>query len=214
MSISVLTTLKNKGKAALNRFARSTDGVAAVEFALLVPIISMLFIGAVEMSQAVTANRKVTQVGSAAGDLVARASDKIKDTDIVDIMKVGSYLLDPYPVTNLRVNISVIGTSTTSASQQKIFWTCAYNATAPNSVTCSCPKQATTVPNGLLAVNDYLVKADVTYGYKPPYFDMFMKKVNASAGGLYSMTETVYLKPRSAAPTLVNGGVTCDFSWS
>ena len=67
-----------------------TEGVAAVEFAIIVPIMAALFIGAVEMSQAVTANRRVTQVGSSTGDLVARADSNIKDSDVLDIMKVGS----------------------------------------------------------------------------------------------------------------------------
>ena len=45
-------------------FIKRTDGVAAVEFALIVPIMAVMFIGSVEMSQAITANRRVTMVAS------------------------------------------------------------------------------------------------------------------------------------------------------
>ncbi len=190
-----------------------TEGVAAVEFAIIVPIMAALFIGAVEMSQAVTANRRVTQVGSSTGDLVARADSNIKDSDVLDIMKVGSFLMAPYSVNSLKVDIRVVGSSPTDATATKVEWICSYDASSPSSVACSCPKTPYSIPAGLVGTGDYVVVANVTYGYKPTLFDVTMKKYYAGgSGGVYTMKETVYLKPRSLAPQLVIGNApACGF---
>ncbi len=185
-------------------FARRAEGIAAVEFALIVPLMATLFVGAVELSQAITANRRVTQVGSTTGDLVARATD-VSDSDVLDIMKVGSYLLSPYSTSGLKVDIRVIGSSAASATVTTLKWICSYNATNPNSVTCTCPNTAYTIPTGLVGTSDYVVISNVTYGYRPSLFDVFMRQAYGGAGGVYTMTEAVYLKPRSSVPQLTIG---------
>ena len=42
-----------------------------VEFAFIVPIMAVMFIGAVELSQAIIVDRRVTQIASSTADLVA-----------------------------------------------------------------------------------------------------------------------------------------------
>ena len=49
-------------------YRRGSRGVAAIEFAMIVPIMSAMFIGAVEVSQAITVDRRVTQVASSTAD--------------------------------------------------------------------------------------------------------------------------------------------------
>ena len=188
------------------RFTKQSEGIAAVEFALIAPIMATLFIGAVEMSQAITVNRRVTQIGSTTGDLVARADSNIADSSIADIMDVGSYLLAPFDATSLKVTISVVGSSATNPANTKLEWKCDYTGTLPNSVACTCPYTAITIPTGLVGTLDYVVIAKVSYGYKPNLFDMFMKSGFGGTNGVYTMTETVYLKPRSLVPQLSIGG--------
>jgi Flp pilus assembly protein TadG len=193
------------------RFIDRVEGVAAVEFALIVPIMAVLFLGAVEMSQAVTANRRVTQVGTTVGDIIARASSDIYDTNVLDIMKVGKYLLDPFNPTTLKVDVNLVGTSNTSDTDTKQKWTCSYDGANPSSINCSCPNQAGggtayTLPTGLVTKTDqFVIVANVQYGYKPPLFDNFMKSSygGAKSGGVYTMTETVYLKPRNNCPKVI-----------
>jgi Flp pilus assembly protein TadG len=194
----------------LKSFAHRAEGIAAVEFALIVPIMVVLFIGAVEMSQAITVNRRVTQVGSTAGDLVARASENISATDIADIMNVGSYLLSPYNPVPLKVDISVIASTASSATDTKQQWICTYNGSNPGTVACTCPKTAYALPaTGMVTTSDYVVVADVTYAYKPPLFDVFMK-ATWGGSGTYNMKEKVYLKPRSNCPQITKSdGTTC-----
>ena len=198
-------------------FIKRTDGVAAVEFALIIPIMSAMFIGSVEMSQAITANRRVTMVASTIGDLAARNDQNITDAQILDMMNVGTYLLEPYkaynaswPANVLSVSLSVIGSSAADATKTKLEWQCTYDASNATSVSCTCPFTDVVIPPNLVTKSDYVVIAKATYGYKPPFFDVFMKTgYGGESGGVYTFVDTVYSKPRATVPALTKGGVAC-----
>ena len=55
----------------LNRFARDRRGSAAVEFALIIPVVMLLYFGMAETTQALLANRRVSVIATAVGDLTA-----------------------------------------------------------------------------------------------------------------------------------------------
>jgi Flp pilus assembly protein TadG len=212
MSKSFLFRQRVRMKTILRQFARRNEGVAAVEFALIVPIMAVLFIGAVEMSQAVTVNRRVTQVGSTAGDLVARLSGDLDNSALSSIMKTSMYLIDPFPSNNLKIDVSLIMSSSSSATDTKTKWKCNFDsAVSATAVTCTCPDSAFTLPaTGMVTTSDSVVIANVSYGYKPKLFDFFMKSNNPSAGGVYTIAETVYLKPRNLTPRIKKAdGTSC-----
>lgn len=82
-----LSRLATRIGAAGKKCRRDRRGVAAIEFALIVPIMSAMFIGAVELSQVITVDRRVTQVASATADLVARAEKQISHTETATTTK-------------------------------------------------------------------------------------------------------------------------------
>ena len=55
----------------LRRLIGDERGVSAVEFALLLPLMLTLYLGAVEVSQGIGADRKVTLTARTIGDLVS-----------------------------------------------------------------------------------------------------------------------------------------------
>lgn len=179
------------------------DGVAAIEFALIVPIMAVMFIGAVELSQAITVDRRVTQVANSTADLVARAENKIAQSEITDIMKAGSYIVVPFSQNPLRITLRNVTSSPTDANTAKQSWTCNFNGTG-NTQVCTCTNITHTLPAGLVGTNDSVVISEATYDYKPLVFDYFMKKGGgASASGTYELKEIVYLKPRGQAAMLL-----------
>jgi Flp pilus assembly protein TadG len=180
----------------------SQEGVAAIEFAMIVPIMAVMFIGAVELSQAITVDRRVTQVASSSADLVARAEKQISQTEIGDIMRVGGYILRPYTQTPLQIVIRNVTSSPTNATIAKQSWSCTYLG-AGQSQTCACSSQSFTLPPNLVSTNDSVVIAEVTYSYQPLIFDYFMKQATGGSSGTYTLSETTYLKPRGQAAMLL-----------
>ena len=56
------------------RLARDQEGVSAVEFAMLLPLMLTLYLGGVEVSQGISIDRKVTLTARTVADLVAQVS--------------------------------------------------------------------------------------------------------------------------------------------
>lgn len=203
MSFLAISQLSARVCRLSRRWHDDTEGVAAVEFAMIVPIMAFMFIGAVELSQAITVDRRVTQVASSSGDLVARwqkpsdanALNGIAQSEIADIMRIGGYIVAPYDQTPLQIIIRSVVSSPTNASVAKQWWSCTFNGLG-STLTCACSSSSYTLPANLVSTNDSVIISETTYKYKPLVFDYFMKSMGGS-GGTYTLGETIYLKPRN-----------------
>jgi Flp pilus assembly protein TadG len=193
-----------------NAWSQNAEGVAAIEFALLAPMISLLFVGAVEMSQALTVDRRAQLIASATADLVARANATITSTEMTDIMRVGGYMMLPYSSTPLQTTVRNITSSTTSATTTKQSWYCSYNLSGTGATTCACNVTAYTLPTGLVNTNDSVVVTEVKYNYTPLIFDTIMKRTFTKTGAYYVLSKIAYAKPRSQAAMLQqSNGTSC-----
>jgi Flp pilus assembly protein TadG len=76
--------------------ATDQRGVAAMEFALLAPLMVMVYFGLSELTEGLMANRKTGHVASSIGDLTAQASTTTP-AQLGDIFNVGATLMTPFP---------------------------------------------------------------------------------------------------------------------
>ncbi len=163
----------------INKFRRSQKGVAAIEFALIIPVMLTTFFGVSEIANYILAARKVSNVASSAADLVAQ--DTVLNTDeINDIMGALNVILHPFDASNATIRItSVVADENTG--QTKVHWSDAVH-TAPRVVGAS-----VTIPN-ILANGQSVIMAEVTFRYQT-LFGQYM------TDGM-TVTDTFYLKPR------------------
>ena len=70
-------------------------GVAAIEFALVAPLLLCMYFVTMEVSQAIETNKKVSRVGSMVADLVTQQSTTSM-SELEAIMQIGQALLTPY----------------------------------------------------------------------------------------------------------------------
>jgi Flp pilus assembly protein TadG len=195
-------TSKSRLHNLLQRLTANAQGVAALEFAMIAPLMFTLFIGSVEFSQAITVDRRVTQIAGSTADLVARADKTIAQSEISDIMRVGSYILKPYSATPIRITLRNVTSSPANASQTKQSWTCSYNGTG-GTQTCACTNTSFPLPANMVTTNDSVVVAEVTYDYVPLVFNYVMKNTWGGSGASYRLSETIYMKPRSQRAMLL-----------
>jgi Flp pilus assembly protein TadG len=87
--------------------ADDARGVAAVEFALIVPILILLYFGVVELTQGVMAQQRTAHTSSTIGDLVAQSSS-ITAAEVDDIFSIGDTIMYPYPTTPLGMRVSSV----------------------------------------------------------------------------------------------------------
>ncbi len=97
--------------------------MAAVEFALILPMLIVLWIGGVEVTQALTMDRKVNNLASTVGDLVARWKS-LTYSDVDSIFDIAGGVLYPYAAGSAdmvltAVNVDDKGNATVAWSRAK-----------------------------------------------------------------------------------------------
>ena len=170
-------------------FLRDKRGIAAVEFALLAPVMILLYTGLAEFTMAMMAQRRVAHVASVMADLVSQ-TPQIAASDVTDVFNVGGQILNPFPSAPLKMRITSVVADTNAVP--KVAWSQGQglSALAVNSTV--------TVPNALLNAGDSVVMADVQYAYTSP-----LQIVLPNA---LTFTSTFYLRPRrSPSVTLLAG---------
>ena len=82
----------------LVRLGRDQRGVSAVEFAMLLPLMITLYLGVVEISQAVGIDRKVTLTTRTVADLASQVTS-ITNADMTNLLGASSSVISPYDAT-------------------------------------------------------------------------------------------------------------------
>ena len=75
-------------------FRNNMSGLAAVEFAMILPLMITLFFGVVEISLALACRANVTNVAAVAADLVAQES-VMTTSDVTDVFGAANAMLYP-----------------------------------------------------------------------------------------------------------------------
>jgi Flp pilus assembly protein TadG len=185
--------LVNNYLSGARRFRRDKRGVAAIEFAMVVPLMVMMFVGTVEFSQAITVDRRVSQVASSTADLVARAKS-LSPTEMNGIMDVIEQLVKPYDHTLLKLTVLNVQASPSDVNTTKVCWSYSHNGG-----TGSYPKDSSyELPAGVVEAGDSVIVAEVSYAYTPLIFDYFIKTTK-------TLEEKFYLKPRLSSYVKYDG---------
>lgn len=162
-------------------FSRDERGVAAVEFALLAPIMILLYFGLAEVTMGVMAERRASHAAAVMADLVAQEA-QISGTEITDIFNIGDQIMQPFPAAPLQVRLTSVTANAQGAP--KVDWSRSQGGlTTPHA-----GDTVSGMPAGLLAAGDSVIKADVTYTYTSP--------VALVVPQALTYTETFYLRPR------------------
>jgi Flp pilus assembly protein TadG len=163
----------------LRRFLRDKRGVSAVEFAMLLPLMVTLYIGAVEVSQAIAVDRKVTLVARTLGDLVAQ-STSVNDADMNNILNAAITVIQPYSGTLIKVTVSSVKVDNNGLA--KVAWSDTKNGTA------RAIGSTVTLPAALNTANTSLIWAESQYAYTPT--------IGYVITGTMTMKDQIYMRPR------------------
>ena len=92
----------------LHRFLGEERAVAAVEFALILPLMLLMYIGTAEGSRLFIMDRKVAVVAGSIGDLVARMEDQISVATLNDFFQAAEFSMLPYPSNDLEQSVTSV----------------------------------------------------------------------------------------------------------
>ena len=163
----------------LRRFNRDTRGVSAVEFAIIAPVMLVIYLGSVEVSLALSIDRKITSTASAIADLVAQ-DDVITDNEMVDILSAGGAIIVPFDAGPLQLRVTSLLMN--GAGEVEVQWSDA-DGMSPYSEGSSID-----TPSGVLQPNRSVIMVEVEYRYHTLFSELGMSH--------FDISEVFYLRPR------------------
>ncbi len=177
--------------------AHDKKGVAAVEFALIAPLLITLYLGTLEISGALQINKKVGRSASSAAELISRleidgTTKKISSADIDAILKIGKATIQPYNFT--APTVTATGIKIDGNGIAKISWS--RRLTDDTYSQPFTPDTTITVPPRLVINNSFLVKVETSLEYRTLTSLSISRDPGKSYGSL-DMAETYYHRPRT-----------------
>jgi Flp pilus assembly protein TadG len=170
-------------------FTLAESGLAAIEFAFILPFMLMLYFGLMDLTGLIGFNRKITSVANTMADLTAQNRTSVLKSDINDYLNAASLIMNPTPVNQVTVNVygyrMVAGTPT----QQ---WKSS-NGSGPGCNTS--PPTSSMAP--LMAAGNDLVVSMACYRFTP-YVATFMGDKLLGSTTL-KVEQTIMVRPRSTA---------------
>ncbi len=152
---------------ALRRLASRESGMAAVEFSLILPFLVVLWIGGVEVTQALSVDRRINNLASAIGDLSAR-SKQLSYSDMNNIFDIAPGAMFPYCQTKTECLSAGLAMRLTAVNidgggDAEVAWSRA-QGTAPYG---QGDDMNNLVPATLRIPGSQIIMAEVSYTYTP-----------------------------------------------
>jgi Flp pilus assembly protein TadG len=174
-NFSFLTRLSHR----ITSLRRDQSGVSAVEFAMLLPLMVVLYLGAVEISQGVAIHRKVTLTARTVADLGSQVTS-ISNADMTNMLKAAEAVIAPFPAGQLKVTVSAVSIDANGIAT--VAWSDTLNGTA------RAVNSTVSLPTALNVANSQLIWSEVHYNYVPT--------IGYVVTGALNLFDQIYMRPR------------------
>lgn len=174
----------------LRRLLWDRRGVSAVEFALIAPVMIMIYFGLIEFSQGYMAERRASHVASMVADLVAQ-SGGTNIEDLNGVFAIGDMIMRPFSADTLSIRVSSVtvdarGVATVEWSHAKS----AKDADGADILQAHNPGDPITdLPPDLITDGQTVILGETNYGYVSAFGQMI-------PGGI-AFQRNYYLRPRA-----------------
>lgn len=181
MSIAAISQSFASLRGKLAGFARDTRGLSAVEFAIILPFMAILYLGGTAVTQGIIVKRKVVLVAHTVGDLVAR-DNSITTAEVTAIFDAAKAVFAPN-AWNTLLKIKVSSVRVNAAGTATVAWSEGFQDTA------RAPNSTVVLPTGLNTPNTTIIWAEVSYNFTPTIGGSF-------TGGPINLQDQLYIRPR------------------
>lgn len=199
--INTMQSIRRRAAAMRQRAAEirhDDSGIAAIEFAMIAPLLLLMLFGITDVANYFAVDRKVSQIAQAVSDLTSRYT-AVQESDVTNFFTIAGAMLTPYDKSQMKATVHQVYLDPNSKTA-KVVWSRGSVPLAKNAVY--------SVPAGLVGkdssgnwlANQYLIVSDVKYNYVPTIGWVLPK------AGVTS-SELAFTKPRQM--TCVMLGSTC-----
>ncbi len=169
------------GRSLAQRFPLHERGMAAVEFSLILPIMVLLWIGGVEVTEGLSVDRRLNNLCSSVGDLVSRTKT-INNAQIDQIFDIAPGAIYPYSTTSLQMRVTAVKID--GSQNATVTWSRSKGGTAYSKT----QNLNAVVPVALRVANSQIIMSEVNYTYTPA--------VGYVITGGVALSDRLYFVPR------------------
>jgi Flp pilus assembly protein TadG len=181
MKMTLVLRIWLRARRAFAGFAADRRGIAATEFAVIVPIMLVMYFGTVELSSGIAVDRKVTLMARSLSDLTSQ-SLSVDANDMTNFFAAGAAIMTPYPADPIKATITELYIDPNTL-QARVQWS---QGSSPRGT-----GSPVTIPTALAIAGTYLIFSEVSYLYKPT-----IGYVMAKSG--VTLSDTAYTRPRQS----------------
>jgi Flp pilus assembly protein TadG len=178
-------------------FGRREDGVAAVEFALILPFLLALYFGSMEASALFTADKRINSISATVGDLISQwdpNDGKLPTTTLTDYFNASTGLITPYSSVGVKIVVSLVEVKADGST--KVLWSQGYGGGTARTVNTTYTQLASTSTMNQVARGGCVVASETSYSYRPVLGQVFTTALN--------LAHTNFFLPRYGAAYPIN----------
>lgn len=168
------------------RFVGDRRALAALEFALIAPMMVTTLFGSIEITELMACNRRAENTAASVADVVSRDTE-LTTEEIDDLWAAAGALMYPNTVTPLQMRVSSV--QIISATDARVLWSDGHNGYNPRA-----DGDRVDLPEGMMIPGTSVIMAEAYYRYVPPigvFLDLAL-----------GLRHVEYRRPRIADPVL------------
>ncbi len=169
----------------------NTSGLAAIEFAMIIPLMALMLVGTNEFAAGVAIDRKVTIMARTLSDLTSQ-NTSVSDTQFTNFFNAANAIMTPYASSPVQGTISELYVNP-STLKARVQWSNGANARTAGEIM--------DIPEALKIAGTYLILSEVKYKYVPSVA-WFLNKVDG-----ITLTNFSYTRPRQGLCVMYNTSV-------
>jgi Flp pilus assembly protein TadG len=165
-------------------------GASAVEFAIIAPVMILLYFALVEYCQAYMAERKASHVAATLGDLIAQ-NDAVTAAQVGDMFNISGMVLSPLSVNQLQMCVVSVSLDSTGKNPV-VLWGQGYKTTvcAKKGDSFTLPKSTIDPTKPFINPGESVIFSKAMFTYKSPVSYAIKQDI--------VFTETFYMRPRKS----------------
>lgn len=187
-SMSVPARFMTCCKKRMHMLLGDRSGLGATEFALLAPVLVVLYMGAVEITVALSVDTRVSRAGNITLDLITQgASTSRAELDMM--LDVAASVMAPYTADHIELRYT--GIKVDSSGKPKVAWSWGNEVRRPYAT-----GSKADIPDGLKMPNSFYVRGEII---NPHDFISTFPFMGSAQVGALNLNETYYMRPRLGA---------------
>ncbi len=141
------------------RFAAAKKGLAALEFAIIAPMMIFLLFGSVDLLDMLSANSRVQNSAASVADVVARDTE-VSNAEIAGLWAALDVLM--FPDDGGDVNMRVTSVSVISSNNARVVWSEGHGMTPRMT------NSSVVLSSAMMTPGTSVIMTETTYQYRPP----------------------------------------------